>query len=105
MFFDTVQIRRHRGFGKITNPTWAITFQSDGVDRVRGACIPFAVGWYHYPKYIGEKRAFEKLKATIAKAIKKEQRQVAKDLKDLEALKFEDSLSRGRKASRKFATA
>lgn len=96
MLYETVQIRRHRGFGKRSNPTWATSFQSDAQDRERGETIPFAAGWYHYPKYMGEKRAFDKLKGTILKSIKKELRQVTKDLKDLEALQFEGTLPKGK---------
>ena len=63
---------------------WWVTFSDLPYDRVEGDGSLSSIGFFHYPRRIGKKAAFEKLKAHL---ISKHQEEVNRLLRSIESLR------------------
>lgn len=90
MKYSTVEIKPKLlfkgGIAKFTD--WQIKYYVDDTDRIRGSTAPMGMGFYHYPKYIGLQRAFDKLKNKLIKGHKNEIARLEKSLQKLEKLQL-----------------
>jgi hypothetical protein len=83
MKYDTVEIIRDRFRNK-----WVTRCSADNEDRKRGCTTPMGLGFYHYPRYMGVQRAFDKLKSKLIKGHKDEITRLEKSLEYLEKLQL-----------------
>jgi hypothetical protein len=84
MKYDTVEIRPIKMSDK-----WDVVFTTSNVDRVTGKGHLSAMGFFHYPRRIGKKKAFEKLKQHMIDNHKKEIELLTKSLNELIELSIE----------------
>ena len=91
MKYSTVEIKPKLffkgGIAKFTD--WQIKYYDDDDDRIRGSSAPMAMGFYHYPKYMGLQKAFDKLKNKLIKGHKNEISRLEKSLQKLENLQLQ----------------
>jgi hypothetical protein len=82
MKYKTVQIR------PTLKNIWEVVFlKTDGTERM-GTSIPNALGFYHYPETLSDKKAGEKLRKKMIDIHKEEISKLQKSLKQLESLEI-----------------
>jgi hypothetical protein len=75
------------GFGK--KKRWVAGFdKSSKVDREDEKTVPSALGYYHYPETMSDKKAFNTLIAGMVKRHRDEIRRLQKSMDKLKALKL-----------------
>lgn len=80
MKYSTVEIKPSR----ITNDKWEVSFTDLDGERKDEGHRPHWLGFYHYPRCLGKKKAFEELKELL---IAKHVNEIATLSKSLERLK------------------
>jgi hypothetical protein len=80
MYFDTIEIRP-KAFGK---KGWEVRHSQLRFDRQPGPGSMSDLGFYHYPRRKGKKKAFEELKAHM---IKRHEDEIFNLLRSLDELK------------------
>jgi len=83
MKFSTVYIRP---VGIKKNRKWEVVFVDLPGDRKNKGTGPSSMGFYHYPRRIGKKKAFEALKNHLIKCHEEEISLLTKSLSDLKSL-------------------
>ena len=86
MKFSTVEIRP----SNLTDPEWEVRFVDLPHERVNEGIGPSGLGFYHYPRKMGKKKAFEILKKHLVEEHEKRIVSLAKSLAKLEALGFSE---------------
>ena len=84
---------------KSSKRVWKVDIYYDQEDRVKGPCIPSAMGFLHYWSSMSNERAFEILKKKMIAAHEEAVANLQKSLHDLQKLQLPDKLkSRPKKA-------
>ena len=81
MKYDLVEIRP-----VVDGQKWRVSFTPDDRDRTKIKTYPSPLGFFHYPRSIGKKRAFNKLKHVLVQAHREEIARLRKSLIALENL-------------------
>lgn len=84
MKFSTVEIRPSR----LRSGEWIIDFTYIHGDRVGDGSGPYNLGFYHYPRRMGRKKAFEALRAHMVAKCEEEIEELTKRIEGLNALKM-----------------
>jgi hypothetical protein len=84
MKFSTVYIRP---VGIKKNRKWEVVFVDLPFDRKNDGAGPSSMGFYHYPRRMGKKKAFEILKVHL---VKNHEEEISLLTKSLSALKLLD---------------
>lgn len=79
MKYCTVRIQQSKG-------SWAVTFENLAGGRRAIAQGPHRLGFYHYPRSIGKRRAFERLRAKLVKCHETEIERLRESVERLRAL-------------------
>jgi hypothetical protein len=83
MKYDIVHIKPALG-GK----GWETYIQIDDQDRESGKTSPNGLGFYYFPRKMGKRKGFQKLKNYLIKRHKNEIKQLQKSLVELKNLKY-----------------
>lgn len=84
MKFSTVEIRP----GGKKHDKWKVSFADIPYDRVNEGHGPHSIGFYHYPRRMGQVKAFEALRAHMVKKLEEKIAALSKSLDELKALKM-----------------
>ena len=80
MKFSTVEIRPHLD----KNDMWGVRFSDLPGDRIDEGLGPSGLGFYHYPRRLGKKKAFEILRSHL---VAKHEEKINELTRSLEKLK------------------
>ncbi len=85
MQYDLVEIRPK---GIFKDRKWCVDFSKDDRDRESSPkSVPYSLGFYHYPRNMGKRKAFGKLKRLLVGRHKEEIAKLEESLRQLEELK------------------
>lgn len=85
MKYDLVEIKT-----TFKTREWCYSFRRDDTDRVKGKATPHALGFFHYPRCLGRRKAFKKLKKYMIDRHKKEIKLLQRSLTALKKLEYKE---------------
>jgi hypothetical protein len=84
MKYSTVQISPDSA----NSGVWRVTFADLPHEREAGEGCPNSLGFFHYPRKLGKKAAFDKLKTTMISRHKEEIGRLTRSMKSLQKVQF-----------------
>jgi hypothetical protein len=84
MYYNLIQIRPNIFKGS----EWDIKNEKIPHDREPTKPNPIGIGYYYYPRRMGKKRAFERLRRHLIKTREKDIKMRLKDIEELKQLKI-----------------